>query len=95
MIRNNEVDKRKIVQKLMHTYPDSIVHENCILNFDETVSNFAHCVWRDFDPERQHYHFNTLFASEEDCERWMICNLDNLYEDCQNFINDANDEIED
>jgi hypothetical protein len=90
MIRNNKVNKEVIVNKLIYTYPDAIENDNGILNFDETISNFAECIWRDFDTERQNYHFNTQFASQEDCERWLKDNLDCIYDICQEFINTNN-----
>lgn len=86
MIKNNKIDKNKVVKKLIYSYPDAVVSEDGVLDFDETVANFAYCIWRDFDVERQQYHFNTMFASEEDCTRWLIANFDNIYEDCQDFI---------
>lgn len=94
MIRNNTVDKEKIVRKLIYSYPDHVIDNDGVLDFDETVAGFARCIWRDFDTERQNYHFNTNFGSEEECERWLRNNLDNMYEDCQEFVDKMHTQIQ-
>lgn len=90
MIKLNKLNKDNVTDKLIHTYPNAIAESDGILDYDETISNFAECIWRDFDTERQQYHFNTQFGSLEDCERWLRDNIDCLYETCQNFINSNN-----
>lgn len=87
MIKLNKIDKVKVAERLVHTYPDAVSEIDGAVDYDETLSNFAECVWRDFDTERQQYHFNEQFGSMEDCERWLRDNIDCLYEICQDFVN--------
>lgn len=86
MIKLNKFNKERAASKIVHTYPDAIVETGGVLDYEETLSNFAECIWRDFDTERQQYHFNTQFGSMEDCERWLRDNIDCLYEVCQGFL---------
>lgn len=80
------VDVNKICERLINTYPDSIVYdEDNGLDFEETVTNFASHIVNDFDFKRQKYYFGYTFENEDQCYKWIMNYLLPLYEMCYEF----------
>lgn len=89
----------ELISKLIHTYPNSIVYDydsfgHAVLNFPETVDNFAENIINDFDFNRQKYHFKVTFENKDDCIRYISTHFVSLYEMCQDWINDNVDECD-
>lgn len=82
------VNKKKLCEKLINTYTDSIiVDDNGELDFEETVYNFAENIINDIkDFRSQKYYFGGTFENVDDCYRWLITELSDLYDMCYKFI---------
>lgn len=91
--KNSTIDEAAIVRKLINTYPNSVAvtveYNNWPrLDFVETVDNFAEDIMRDFDTNRQIYHFGVSFENKEDCARYLATYLHSINEICQAWIED-------
>lgn len=78
-----------IAKRLITSYPNCIVvfdEDNNIIDFEETVYNFAERIIENFDDKRQTYYFGQPFLSLEDCVTYLKNNVQNLYEACQEFV---------
>jgi hypothetical protein len=88
------LSEKEIVKKLIGSYP------NCIetiaiygastpgVDFVSTVDNFAERIIKDFDKNRQKYYFGVMFENQQDCARYLASYMHDLYEECQNFVDE-------
>lgn len=82
------VDKIELCEKLINTYPNSIVEDDGELNFEETAYNFASDLMDEVQNFKQRKkYFGRDFIDIDDCYRWIINELPELYEMCFNFLN--------
>ncbi len=83
------VDKHALCEKLINSYPDSIVEEDGQIDFENTVYNFADNVMNDLKEfKSRKKFFGCDFANVDECYRWILNELGELYEMCFNFINE-------
>lgn len=83
------IDKHALCENLINSYPDSIVEEDGQIDFEETVYNFADNIMNDLKEfKSRKKFFGCDFANVDECYRWMLNELGDLYEMCYNFINE-------
>lgn len=83
------IDKHSLCENLINSYPDSIIEEDGQIDFEETVYNFAENVMNDLKEfKSRKKFFGCDFANVDECYRWMLNELGDLYEMCYNFINE-------
>lgn len=85
--------EEELVKKLINTYPNSVsvtieYNKWPRLDFVETVDNFAEDIIRDFDENRQKYHFGRTFENAQDCSRFLATYMHSINEICQDWIDD-------
>jgi hypothetical protein len=82
------IDKHSLCEKLINSYPDSIIEEDGEIDFENTVYNFADNVMNDLKEfKSRKKFFGCDFANVDECYRWILNELGELYEMCFNFIN--------
>lgn len=89
---NIKISYEKLALKLCNTYPDAIMYDNeNDLNLEETTYNFAECVIRDFDYNRQKYNFGTTFSNINECDLWIQTHLGAYIYEIADSIRHIND----
>lgn len=88
--------KGNLTKRLIVSYPDCIVtDDDCNVDFEETVYNFATAVMENIDAKRQNYYFGEAFLSHEACVYYIRNYMQDLLEECQNFVNKNEENYED
>ena len=81
------LNKERIAERLVNSYPDAIVYdERFILDFEETVSNFAERVVDSMSIYQMSMIFGRYFNTVKDCEDFLLSNIDTIYEYCDAYL---------
>ena len=84
--------KGDLTKRLIASYPDCIVtdEDNNVI-FEETAYNFSVAIMEHIDAKRQKYYFGESFLSLEECTYYVRTYMQDLFEVCQDFVNNNSD----
>ena len=78
--------KEDFTKRLIEQYPDAIVCDGDVVQFEETVGNFVDNFMADYDEKYQKGLLGTTFENPEDCYYFFSNNLYGLLEACQDYV---------
>lgn len=78
--------KEALANKLLHTYPNTIVEFDGVVDIEETVDLLSSVVM-EFDAKKQKYYFGVVFEHRYECYRWLLDELPDLQEVAYEIIN--------
>ena len=88
-----KIDRTNISERLIHSYPDSIVTtSDGDLDFENTLYNFSTNIIENLSERRMQIFFNRIFDNVDDVYDYLINNVSELRESLENQINNTEDE---
>ena len=87
VVKTKRQKQEELATKLLNTFPNCIVEDDGVIDIEETVDALSNVIMSKFDKKKQKYYFGEVFASPEECYRWLLDELPDLQEICYEIIN--------